>query len=128
MNLEKRVFAFAFGLLLFALIMVLLTSCSPYDALRTQTPAAARPAAPAASAPAAHLQAGAKAATPLPTCTVSTGVPAGRLNIRTGPGTNYAVIRVLTEGEILKVLERVAWLKVIDEQGNQGFVSARYCK
>jgi uncharacterized protein YgiM (DUF1202 family) len=50
------------------------------------------------------------------------------LNLRTGAGVNHSVIKVLSEGETLKVLERAAWLQVIDKRGNQGFINGRYCK
>ena len=55
-------------------------------------------------------------------------MPDGYLNLRTGAGVGYEVIRVLADGETLQVLERVAWLQVIDAKGNQGFINARYCR
>lgn len=61
-------------------------------------------------------------------CTVSTGVPEGGLNLRTGAGTEYSVIRVLNEGEVLRVITTGQWLEVIDSQGNQGFINSTYCE
>lgn len=65
--------------------------------------------------------------TALDTCTVSTGVPAGYLNLRSGAGMEYAVLRVLTEGEILTVNERGSWHEVTDAQGNHGFINSNFC-
>ncbi|MFT3892997.1 MAG: SH3 domain-containing protein [Anaerolineales bacterium] len=48
--------------------------------------------------------------------------------MRSGAGTGYAVVRVLSEGEDLQVLERATWLKVIDGNGSQGFINSKYCK
>lgn len=62
------------------------------------------------------------------TCTVQTGVPSGYLNLRTGPGTQYPVIRVLDEGEVLTVLTGGDWLAVLDTRGNKGYINSRYCK
>lgn len=62
------------------------------------------------------------------TCTVSTGVPAGYLNLRSGAGMQYRVIRVLNEGEVLTVNTRGEWHEVTDAQGNHGFINSNYCK
>jgi uncharacterized protein YgiM (DUF1202 family) len=70
-----------------------------------------------------------KAAFPTPqTCTVQTGVSSGYLNLRTGAGTQYALVRVLSEGEILTVIKFGTWLEVSDGRGNQGYVNSNYCK
>jgi uncharacterized protein YgiM (DUF1202 family) len=69
-------------------------------------------------------------------CHVATGVDAGNLNLRTGPGTSYPVITILTEGETLTVLSpRVAgagspgsWSKVARADGTQGYINSIYCK
>ena len=118
---EKKMFDFAIWFISACLLAVIVTSCNPYAAQPTATVTASPAATVTAAAP--------RAATPTSeTCTVETGVPAGNLNIRTGPGTSYGVIRVLAEGETLKVIERGAWLKVIDNQGTRGFINARYCQ
>lgn len=62
------------------------------------------------------------------TCTVSTGVPAGYLNLRAGPGMEYAVLRVLNEGEVLTIVTPGAWHEVTDAEGNTGYVNSTYCK
>ena len=110
---------------LVCLAVVSLASCSPYldltivptiaPATRTRIPATATPK------PTATRQTS-------PTCTVRTGIAAGALNMRTGAGVRYGVVRVLREGEILKVIERATWLKVIDAKGNQGYINPKYCK
>jgi uncharacterized protein YraI len=61
-------------------------------------------------------------------CTVQTGVPSGYLNLRTGAGTDYAAVRVLSEGETLTVIKFGTWLEVLDTHGNQGYVNSNYCK
>lgn len=101
----------------------ILLGCSPFDGLATVQPTATvtrtilSTRLPVTPSP-----------TSQPTCTVRTGIPAGYLNLRVAPGTNRAVIRVLDEGETLKVIARGAWLKVIDSDGTRGFVNARYCE
>lgn len=114
-------------LLCITAFFLLLASCS-----------AAIPAPPATEQPTADSPA------PSPTpqvCKVSTGYDNGRLNLRTGPGVEYAVIRVLAEGEVLTVLipspvlsgdegilsEDKGWLAVIDAEGRTGYVNSRYC-
>ena len=78
------------------LIVFLLAACNPYvDIYPT-----AEPTATAITATPRSVQAD-PTATPTPlTCKISTGVPAGSLNLRTGPGTKYAVARVLSEGKL----------------------------
>ena len=60
-------------------------------------------------------------------CEVTTGLQLGRVNLRTQPGTSAGIIRVLAEGEILTVIERGAWLEVIDHASNHGFINSKYC-
>ena len=87
-----------------AAFVVMLNGCNPYDGLQpnvtstavtTVTPASAR-----------LINSSTLTLTPPPSCTVTTGVPSGYLNIRTGAGMQYAVIDVLHEGEQLQVLAR----------------------
>lgn len=66
--------------------------------------------------------------TPRPTCTVTTGVPAGSLHLRTGAGTQYAAFDVLHEGDTLIILARGAWLKVQTTQRVTGWVYGKYCR
>lgn len=61
-------------------------------------------------------------------CTVKTGVPAGFLNLRTGPGTEYAVIRVLSEGERLQIVTWGDWNEVTATDGVSGYVNSNYCR
>lgn len=60
-------------------------------------------------------------------CTVSTGAPQGYLNLRSGAGVDYPVLRVLNEGETLTIMQRGAWLEVLDASG-VGYVNSNYCK
>ena len=124
MNLEKRIFDFYIWLMAATCLLVILTSCSAAVPLPT-TPTSEATAT--ATGQKATLYQEIPSPTPK-TCTVQTGVPSGYLNLRAGAGTQYAVIRVLDEGEILTVLEHGIWLTVRDSQGNKGYVNARFCR
>ena len=66
--------------------------------------------------------------TPL-SCTVQTNVERGKLNIRSGPGTQYNVVAVLSEGEVLSVLALSgSWSKVETYNDVTGWVNVAYCK
>lgn len=137
MNIEKKIFDTVVWFMALVALLVMLTGCSaaidlpatatgdlPAQAGATAAPMSTRSTQIATAEPEQIHE-----ATPqLETCTVQTGVPAGYLNLRIGAGTQYAVIHVLTEGEVLQVIERGAWLEVINEQGNQGFINGRYCR
>ena len=104
---------------------ILLTACNAAIPLPATPTARASPIAARTST--AELMK--PMATETPTaCTVKTGVPAGSLNLRSGAGMQYKVIRVLREGERLTVLSAGAWLKVTDEHGARGYINARYCQ
>lgn len=106
-------------------LVIILTSCSPLDGLQIASPTAT--AAPTGTQ-APQIQ---PSPTPSPspiTCTVTTGYQAGTLNMRSGPGTSWAVLRVLIEAESLQVTRRGAWLQVIDTHGARGYVNSKYCK
>lgn len=105
-------------------LLIILASCSPWSTMPTSEPASKpitriqpNPALPRSTAEASAQ-----------ICQVKTGMPSGYLNLRAGAGVEYEVIRVLSEGETLQVIKRSAWLEVIDEQGNQGFINSRYCR
>jgi uncharacterized protein YraI len=56
-----------------------------------------------------------------------------QLNVRSGAGTGYGVLRVVTAGDTLRVVGQAgncAWLQVVDGDGNEGWVSGstRYVK
>ena len=56
----------------------------------------------------------------------SNGITSAPLNMRSGAGTNYAVIKVLPQGTNVKILSTTnGWYK-IDVQGTQGYVSCDY--
>src|SRR5262245_16397741 len=96
---------------------LLLSSCNPYEGV------AASPTPTATTSPTFTQTPMPVPTTPSPrVCTVHTGIPRGMLNLRKGAGVRYAVIRILNEGEALKVLERASWIEVIDRLGNHGFV------
>jgi uncharacterized protein YgiM (DUF1202 family) len=116
------------SVVLIAAAVIILAGCSPFAGLRSPTSTAAVTARPTVTAAPGPTARPIQLPTPSPTCQVRTGIPAGFLNMRRGAGVQFAVIRVLDEGEILKVIQRAAWLKVIDEEGQQGFVNARYCE
>lgn len=67
--------------------------------------------------------------TPTPQrCTVTTGTPAGLLNLRACPGTDCDVIEVLEEGDRLQLLQLGDWYQVQTEAGAVGFVNSNYCQ
>lgn len=114
------------SLVVLALLMYLLTACSaafPMDL----TQFVITPTAEPTKTQQGNSDVTLPTATP-ETCTVQTGVPSGYLNLRTGAGTQYPVVRVLDEGEALTVLAGGAWLAVLDTRGNKGYVNSRYCK
>jgi len=53
-------------------------------------------------------------------------VTANRLNIRQGPGTRFAVVGNLSQGETLEPLDTTGWVPVELEDGTVGWVSAGY--
>ena len=128
MSLEKRIFDFCLWFMALICLLVFLTSCSAAVPLpTTPTSQVTVTAQPAATDPETVLLS--KALTPTPqTCTVQTGVPSGYLNLRTGAGTQYAVIRVLNEGETLTITKLGAWFEVSDKQGNRGYINSHFCK
>jgi uncharacterized protein YgiM (DUF1202 family) len=51
----------------------------------------------------------------------------GFLNLRSGPGTDFAILRRMLHGSRVEVLERAgAWLRVRHESGATGWASGRY--
>ena len=61
-------------------------------------------------------------------CTVDTGQPQGRLNLRACPGTSCGVIEVLEEGDRLQVVTLGDWIEAQTDAGAVGFVNSNYCK
>ncbi len=112
------------------LLALMLASCNPYAELYPTSAPTARASAQTATA-AAIITATATAA---PTarasaqCTVTTGAPVGYLNLRTGAGVQFAIIRVLAEGEVLTVIHVGAWHEVTDAQGHHGYINSNYCE
>lgn len=126
--LTQAALSFA-ALLFYILVIAAMSGCSnPYEALYP-SPTATTTASPSATAtinPVQKVEQGTP--TPRPACTVSTNVPLGYLNLRSGPGTDYAVIGLLHEGETLTVIRRGAWLEVETTDHLAGWVNGRYCK
>ncbi len=53
----------------------------------------------------------------------------GYLNLRTGPGTRFGIVRQMYHGTTVEVLERAGgWLRVRHESGDVGWASARFLK
>lgn len=108
------------------MLLVILTSCNPYARIG-ETPITST--VTISSTPTQKPKRITPTITPAPrACTVDTGIPRGQLNLRTGAGVQFAVIRILNEGEAVRVLERASWTEVIDRVGNHGFVYSKYCK
>jgi len=121
---EKRLIEFLLWFMAGLVLVIVLTSCSPFSAMATSEPTAA-PSKPAQLLTVPSSTATEKSAQ---LCQVRTGMPSGYLNLRTGAGVSFSVIRILAEGETLQVLKRGAWLHVIDTRGEKGFVNANYCR
>lgn len=68
--------------------------------------------------------------TPIPPVTGNAAtINTGRLNVRQGPGTNFAVITFVSRGNVVQLLGRTAdnlWLLVKIPDGRQGWLSAAY--
>jgi hypothetical protein len=119
---EKRIFDFVIWLIAVCLLAVILTSCSPYQGLQIGT--ATEAAAPTMAT--TDQEALLSVATPsaaLSTCTLD----AGTVYLRKGAGMSYAVIKVLRAGQVLTVIERGTWLKVIARHLT-GYVYSKSCK
>jgi uncharacterized protein YgiM (DUF1202 family) len=106
-------------------LAIILLGCSPFDGLVAVAPTARPTATTTILSTKLSVT---PSSTPQPICTVATGYQTGKLNLRKGPGTNYAVIRVLADGESLHVIARGAWLKVITRQDETGFINSKFCK
>jgi uncharacterized protein YgiM (DUF1202 family) len=61
-------------------------------------------------------------------CTVTTGIDAGTVNLRSCAGVGCAVVLVLTEGEPLTMLTPGVWAQVQTGEGVTGWINAKYCK
>ena len=119
---ETRIFHFV--LLSFAAFVILATACSPLAIYEQPATTTAEPTITILSINPSVIP----PPTPQSVCTVTTGYQVGRVNLRSQPTTSARVLRVVIEAEILKVIERGAWLQVIDAKGNQGFIYSKYCK
>lgn len=64
------------------------------------------------------------------TCTVTTGISNGALNLRAGAGIQYTVLAVLNEGEtVTRTGQREGrWWQVVTEDQLEGWVNNDYCK
>lgn len=62
------------------------------------------------------------------TTTTTTGtVTASRLNMRSGPGTEYSIVHVLWQGNVVKVIgQTTGWYKIQLSDGRTGWVSSTY--
>lgn len=127
---NRRLFNIVIWIFAGLCLLVILTSCSgwdPYAALEAQPSPTA--AAPAATRPAAVTTV-TPSPIPLPVCTVSTGIDAGRLNIRAGASVKYAVLRVLQEGDVLTMTggEAGNWIQVRTRGNVTGWINSIYCR
>jgi uncharacterized protein YraI len=78
-----------------------------------------------------HTQIGSiPAPTPAPVTGGTATVNIYRLNVRQGPGTNFAIITTLNRGDVLQLAgyrnAAATWIKVILPNGTQGWLSAVY--
>ncbi len=53
----------------------------------------------------------------------------GFLNLRTGPGTNFAIIRPMYNGSWVEILEQAGnWVRVYHESGDEGWAYRTYLR
>jgi SH3-like domain-containing protein len=53
-------------------------------------------------------------------------ISGNKVNLRSGPGTNYAILWELGKGYPLRVIDsRGGWLKVVDFENDEGWVSSK---
>ena len=104
--------------------LCLLTSCSPYAA--TAQPGTPTPSPPATIRTFHKIEKPSPTPRPI-TCTVTTGIDQGAVNLRVGPSTHFSVILTLREGTTAIVLQHGAWMKVSTHNAT-GFVYGRYCQ
>lgn len=53
----------------------------------------------------------------------------GYLNLRTGPGSDFAIITRMYNGEWVQILERKGnWVRVLHEYGDEGWAYAKYLR
>jgi uncharacterized protein YgiM (DUF1202 family) len=122
MSIEERIFNFALRFVLGCIVLAILTSCSPLAAVPTSSPT------PSPSPTVTATQSEVTTPSPVETCTVTTGYDNGRLNFRSGPGTQYAVLRLLSEGDVLQIVMRGAWLRVSTRENLTGYINGNYCQ
>ncbi len=125
-----------FALIMFVVLFVVLSGCDPYQGVYPEPTRIATPTAAVSVETATQPATDQPISTPHPSCTVTTGVPAGYLNIRSGPGMQYAVIDILSEGDVLTPTRNRAdgWIEVTANHPRDGFASltgwinGRYCQ
>ncbi|MEL7114924.1 MAG: SH3 domain-containing protein [Pseudomonadota bacterium] len=75
----------------------------------------------------AHRRYMVPAATPTPAKLYVYSPSDGFLNLRTGPGTDFAIVTRMFNGEWVEILERRGnWVRVAHEYGAQGWAYAKY--
>lgn len=61
------------------------------------------------------------------TCTIT--IKDGTLNVRKGPGTSYAVVTTVKNGEVVTLTDdSSSWYKIKTQSGKEGYVSSSYVK
>lgn len=67
--------------------------------------------------------------TPVKDLSTTGTVTASKLNLRSGPGTNYSITHTLWQGNSVKIIgESNGWYKIQLSNGNTGWVSSAYIK
>lgn len=62
------------------------------------------------------------------TCTVTTGINNGTVNLRACGSTSCGVITVLNDSDILTVTSGGVWLKVVTVNNLRGYINSKFCK
>lgn len=105
-----------------------LAAAATHRASLTTPTSTATPAPTSTSTPVEPTATATVAATPTPSSFTGV-VNADGLRLRAGPGTSFAVIRALYEGDEVTVTARLPdddWLAVVAEEAVSGWVSAQY--
>ncbi len=113
--------------LMFFMVLVL-SGCNPYQGLYPEPSQTATPAVSVSAETPLQSTGGQPDPTPRPSCTVTTGIPSGSLNIRAGAGMQYAAIGLLHEGDVVTILTPGAWLEVETSQHQTGWINSKFCK
>jgi N-acetylmuramoyl-L-alanine amidase len=117
-----RLFAWVLWTFTGLCLLVILTSCTPYQAAAIYAqPVTASPSKAATAQPSPSMT----TQSPAPLCADVTALEA--LNVRSGPGTNNQVIATLAHGDQVTTLTAAgAWWQIRTAQGLTGWANSNF--